>query len=329
MMAESYNKIDAHSHFGKSYLGPDSSPQNYLQNAKRLNIIGSVISPAPSPEVISDELIFRPCIWKPNSISQVKYISQIENRINNEVIEKDAIKNPYIEANRELIDFVQKNNLIKKHTNLYVMPIYHPILDDSRDFAEILNQREVVAIKIHGIASFTGPETVPSKIIQEIKRRKLPVVAHTDIYIGKINNSFDYARELNNPQKWARWSIETGIPILLTHGARLNTETINLIRNNRNILIGCSPDLAILGEKQHNLSVKTNNFLGTLFKLVNPNQLIFDIDYGWNTKKLGQWSDLDWGMSQRIEASANIARFSEKDLENIYYNNASRFFKLP
>jgi len=157
---------------------------------------------------------------------------------------------------------------------------------------------------------------------------KIPIIAHTDMYLGTIDNAFDYARELNHPQKWVKWAVETGVSTVITHGARLDGGAIHQAKNNPNILIGCSPDLAILGEKDHSLTIKTNNFLESLFELVNPNQLVFDIDYGWNTQNTGQWSNLDWDMCRRVETEADKAGFSAIDLEDIYYNNAARLFKL-
>jgi len=328
MVKESFRKIDAHSHFGKTYFGPDSRPEDYLEGTKNLNIVSSIISPAPTPEIITNEIIFRPCVWKVNRIDSVTYVEQEENINSQEIIERSARRNPYANSNLELISLARKINCNQQDSRVLVMPIFHPILDDLNQVFELLKQPEVVAIKFHGVAASAGPESIPKSLIKELKNRNTPIIAHTDMYLGTIDNAFDYARELNHPQKWVKWAVETGVSTVITHGARLDGEAIHQAKNNPNILIGCAPDLAILGEKDHSLTIKTNNFLESLFELVNPNQLVFDIDYGWNTQNIGQWSNLDWDMCRRIETEADKAGFSAIDLEDIYYNNAARLFKL-
>ncbi|HBP51330.1 MAG: hypothetical protein US68_C0007G0032 [Candidatus Shapirobacteria bacterium GW2011_GWE1_38_10] len=329
MVTESFRKIDAHSHFGKSYFGPDSIPQDYLNNARSLNIIASVISPAPTPEIKNNELIFRPCIWKPReSPNQVQYVSQEENTLTGETIENSVQRNPYFETNEKLINFVRETNYISSSPRLMVMPTYHPLLDDLKKFTLLLDQPEVVAIKIHGIATFTGPESISRQAVKEIQRRQLPVVVHTDMYKGEITNQLDFAREMNHPRKWARWSIENSIPILLTHGARLDIETMKIIRNKKNIFVGCSPDLYLFEERTHSLAVPTNNFLSDLFNLTCPEQLVFDIDFGWNLKNTKTGFEKDWDMDKRIELNAKNKKIIRRDLENIYFNNASNFYKI-
>lgn len=320
-------RIDAHSHFGKTYLGPENRPDRYLLEAEKLNLVCSVISPAPCPEYLVGKDIFRPCIWKFEK-GKVNYVQQYYNPKEEAIFsETHAGQNPYHYANWQLVAQTSQINQGCRQ-EIKVMPIHHPFLDTENELLSLMEENCVVAIKFHGFATFAGPESIKPTLITELKARRMPIVVHTDMFNGLSLGPAEIARELNNPVEWVKWAIETEVPTLITHGARLSEKAINLARGHKHILIGCSPDLAIMGEKDFALGKVTVNFLNSLLAIVPSGQLVFDIDYGWNVRKIGDWEDQDWDMLQRLERSATKLGLSEKDLENICYKNAISFFRL-
>lgn len=320
-------RIDAHSHFGKTYLGPENRPDRYLLEAEKLNLVCSVISPAPCPEYLVGDNIFRPCLWKFEN-GKVYYVQQNCDLQKKAILfETTAKPNPFHYVNRQLISQAFQINQ-RSCQEVKVMPIHHPFLDTEDELLSLMAEKNVVAVKFHGFATFAGPEGIRPMLIRELIIRKIPIVVHTDMFSGPLVGPAEMARELNNPVRWVKWAIETGVSTLITHGARLSEEAIGLAWGHKNIFIGCSPDLAIMTEKEFSLGRNTNNFLDSLLEMVPSDQLIFDIDFGWNVRNINDWESSDWQMLERIEASAAKFGLNERNLENFYYNNAVRFFRL-
>lgn len=322
-MQEFLRKIDAHGHFGKSYLGPESSIEGYLSDAEKLGIVACIASPGPTPEITKEGLLFRPCMWAFKG-DELIYLEQVCNLESTVIRESPANVNPYQAVNDSLI--AQIDRLVGK-VSIYVMPIHHPILDTAEEISRLLISRKTIALKIHGVSTFTGPEDVNSGIIDTLKRRKKPLVVHTDMYKFEITNPIQKAYRLNDPIKWALWARETKIPTLITHGARLSQEAIQLASEVDNVVIGIAPDL-LLGSEPERLAIEADSYLNALLEIVPPNKLVFDIDYGWNVSERNQWAKRDWKMTDRLEQTAKKIGLKTRDLEDIYFNNAVSFFNL-
>lgn len=323
-MPERYRKIDAHSHIGKTYLGPKSAIDIYIQHARIMDIIASVIAPGPTPEatIPNTNSIYYSCIWKASLDKGVEYVQQwIQN--GNIVREEPAEKNPYAHANRAL--FALSHQITKPR--IYVMPLHHPILDTESEVKAIINNPNTVALKIHGVATYTGPENIANFTIDELKRVGKPVVVHTDLYSPLETNPFHVALNLNHPTKWIQWSRETGIKTLITHGARLVPEAIELASSSKTVMIGISPDLLLMSEPD-SLSAKTDNFLHYLMYIISSKKLLFDIDYGFNVRHRDDWENRDWDMEKRILEASSLCHFDKEDVDNIFYSNALRFFSI-
>ena len=104
----------------------------------------------------------------------------------------------------------------------------------------------------------------------------------------------------------------------LTHGARLNKDVFLKINNSKYVVIGLGPDI-LLNSKEYNLVEQQGDFLTIIHDNVDPNKILFDVDFRWNTCN----EELDKNAIHRIK---NI--WQQKDVNKILYTNALKFFNL-
>ncbi|MDO8497710.1 MAG: hypothetical protein Q7S61_04160 [bacterium] len=323
-MKEFSRKIDAHGHFGNSFLGPESRMEDYLPEARRIGVVGTIVSPGPTPEIITAEGIYYPCLWRRDEMGKMTYFSQWSNPNGQVLRTKEAIENPYKDVNELLFRRIQKLNSVP---SIFVMPIHHPKLDTAPGLKETLREYPTVALKIHGISTFTGPEDVPDYTIDILKAEDKPLVVHTDMYRGKITHDVHEAYRLNDPVKWVEWSQETGVRTLITHGARLSDKAIQLASRAENIVIGIAPDILLMSEPDR-LAYKPDNYLEALLAMVPADKLVYDIDFGWNVSERNQWETLDWQMHERIIEAGYKIGLTDRAFEDIFFNNAVEFYNL-
>ena len=321
-------KIDAHSHFYPTYDGPDSPIEPYITEAKKLNVQVCVASPGPCPIYRDDaQNIIVPCMWE-HVEGQFHYVNKTFDPSGKVVLASlPASSNPYTNDNKRLIEEAKHNN-ISNSIKICVMPLHHPKLDDIQEVRDLLHTRDVVAIKLHGIATATGPEDISFEIIKALLEVDKPIVVHTDTYIKTPTIPIHNIYQKNNPIKWVRWAIDTGVKTLLTHGARLSDEAIDLAKGHDNIVIGLAPALIIMNSDKDRLSKPTTNFERDLMAKVPNSQLVFDIDYGWNVADRNKWEVKDWKMCERLDTIAEELQMSKLNLKKIYYDNSVRFFKF-
>jgi len=321
-MLESFRKIDSHSHFGKSFLGPENRPSVYL---KRADVDASVIAPGACPETIEDGQTYRPCIWKIGANGEASYYQQILDATGVIIESKLSNTNPYQEVNRNLIDTAKYLN-ISQPPSVFVMPLHHPLLDTPEEVSELLKIPEVVALKIHGIATFCGPHDISDKIVDVMLKNDKPFVVHSDFFVGNPSKDIEKAYLFNNALSWIEFAKQTGLKILLTHGARLLPGALEEVNKSKNIRFGIAPDLLLADEHERMASNKP--YLETLLASVSSEKLMYDIDYGWNVSERGMWDKLDWNMPRRLYESAKNLHLKDSDIENIFSNNAVSFFKI-
>ena len=322
-LMKKYRKIDAHSHFGKSFLGPESNIDVYLTHAQEIGVVTALASPGPTPEIHSTNGIYYPCLWEVTN-GVITYFQQWGD-VDGTLLKKNiADKNPYHGVNEELFKKVSK---LIYGPKIYVMPIHHPKLDTLLEIKLMLEQRPSVALKVHGISTFTGPEDISPTVIDILRKTNKPIVVHTDLYFGEAAQDIHRAYKLNDPNKWVEWAKETKIKLLITHGARLSETAINLAKKLDNVRIGIAPDLLLMSEPER-LALPTEEYLEFLLKTVPSDKLIYDIDYGWNVSERNNWSTLDWGMHLRIMETANKLDISDENLQFIFYENSAIFFDI-
>ena len=319
-------KIDAHGHFGGSFLGPESSIPRYIVEARKLGIVATIASPGPAPEIVENGRMIRPCLWEVNG-KTINYFRQEIDLSTGEEQKRDSENNPYHEVNLSLIEEASKYNQGINGYKILVMPIHHPILDTADEVQLLLSLEDTVALKIHGIATFTGPQDIPHSTIGSLHKVGKPVVVHTDMYRGKITNDIHTAYRLNDPVLWVNWARESGVKTLITHGARLSHKALDLIGQTPNAVVGLSPDLLLTAEPDR-LDHSTDEFLYELFTSVSPEKIVFDVDYGWNVSERNQWDKLDWQVCERVNRVADRVGLSQQDLEKVYYLNAVRFYNI-
>jgi|GEM_PF-4045521 len=327
-MSVEQRKIDAHGHFFKSYLGPESPIDEYWNHTEKIGVVYCVASPGPSPEYETAQGIFRPAIWKSDADQHIHFVQQLVNQQTGEIIvERPSEENPYAVINQRLLDTAAERNATHEQ-KIFVMPIHHPTLDRDDEILNLIGRQDVAAIKFHGVAAFAGPKEVRPSVIKALNEKQKPIIVHTDYYAGVTSNLFIQACQLNNPIEWVRWAIDTDVSILITHAARLSREALMLAKGHKNIVIGCAPDILQSSEPDH-LFQPTNDYYADLFRMIPSSQIVFDIDYGWNVRERNKWDTNDWDMTNRLEVAAEKTNLKNIDLEAIYFDNASRFFRIP
>lgn len=320
-------KIDAHSHFYKSYGGPDNAPQEYFTNVENIDIAVSVVSPGPCPEYFTADSLYRPCRWKYID-GRFQYFQQFCNPESRELYdERSANQNPFHEINIKLLNDLENEYKLRK-TEVFVTPLYHPLLDSEDEIKTLISHNRVVGLKLHGVATATGPETVPQAIADVLRKTQKVLVVHTDNYIKTPAKPLHHTYLMNNPTKWVRWAIENDVKVLITHGARLSRDAISLAMEHKNIVIGIAPGILIMNSDLDRLETPTKNFEKDLLSIVPIDQLVFDIDYGWNVINRNDWQSNDWDMCQRIDLIASELGIDAQKLESFYSGNAERFFNL-
>jgi len=319
---ETYQKIDTHSHFGATYLGPKNKIEDYILPAKKIGIKACIASPGPSPEFTTNNQLYNPCLWVKNR-DGIIYVQQKRDVLGNILKTETAKDNPYHDSNIALFHQSARENRF----TILVMPIYHPILDSAKELESMLIKYPSVALKIHGVATFTGPKNISLHAIDLIKKSKKPLVIHTDTSLKKPETALMQICKINNPIDWAMWAKDTRIPTVLAHGARLSEKAIQIAESTPNIMLGIAPDLLIM-EEPNRLAITTDDYLKDLLSLIPPSKLLFDIDFGWNVKKRNNWENRDWQMHKRIEKTTKNLKIDNKKLEQIFCNNAINFFSL-
>lgn len=321
-MGEILKIIDSHSHIGPSYLGPRSLPGTYVKEASRLGVVGAIVSPGPSPEVSRITTTYYPCLWRLQSGTPV--YEQIIKSLDGETLSAEpSSPNPYHNANEQLFTLAERERKLR----FLVMPLHHPILDTKEEVRAILFDHPSIGLKLHGIATYTRPSDVQNYTISLLRATGKPLVVHTDRHAGEITNPFANACQMNNSESWLAWANNTGVKIVLAHGARLTEPVIRAARSLPNVMIGMAPDLLIASDPAR-LATPTTDYLLTLMDMAGPENVLFDIDYGWNVRERDKWDTQDWDMRARVEAAAATLGMSDENVHDILFQNAVSFFQL-
>lgn len=318
-----YKKIDTHSHIFPSFDGPDSDFEFYQERIQDLDVVSSLLAPGPCPKEIADEFEYYPCLWQYND-GNIKY-KKCFIKDGREHYEKVDI-NPYKDTNNKLFDELKRANDSNKFTRFYATPLFHPVLDTNDELERLCSHKQTLGIKIHGIATFTGPKNINQKQLSILKKYNKPLIVHTDLF-KKPTNPIQIAYQLNHPVGWVALAIKSKIKLVALHGACLSEKAINMAKGHSNIKIGTSPDLLMMSEPDR-LDMPTKNLVYDLFRLVDPSQVMFDIDYSWNVGTRDLWSNLDWNMENRYIEAARAIGFTNHEIEAYFYQNAADFFGI-
>lgn len=310
--------IDAHSHIGIdnawSHIG---CLEEYVQHSTALGVCKSILMPVPMPILKVGSCKVIP-VMVGTYEDEIFIVNGIEDCYGLRAV--PVQENPYQYANELLyhkISTYRDGNL-----DLYFVPLIHPVLDTTEYLESIIQKYNPVALKIHGYSSLISPFEISPLFFEIIQSNHIPLIIHTDCDINVDENSFDsYLRNENSPLNWLSLLSNYDIKAYITHGARLSDESIDIVNQSPNFVIGLGPDNLLSHEDDRLYS--NDPYLGTLFSKVDIDKICFDLDYPWNVISYNN-DEFDWDSLNRINA-LNLTDFEK---EKVYYKNANDFFHL-
>lgn len=298
--------VDCHSHIGIDYSWRKATFDGYLELLEKTGIDMALLMAVPNQIDIKTNK--RLLVWE-ISKGDVEYYNEVNNIKPTSKLFNDPI--------REIVTDYDGDK------KLYFIPIIHPRLDDSTYLYELMDKDNPVAFKIHGVAHGVYPEMIDSEFIRALQNINIPIIVHTDFSL-ETNSIKGFIKAQNSSLKWARFFIENSIKGYITHAARLDNETIKLINENDNLVLGIGPDL-LLSEYSSGLKdigqYTKKDLLKILRDIVDPDKILFDVDYSWNV--IGKERNLDYEMVKRVDSV-----FPENDKTKVLERNATRFFRL-
>lgn len=312
--------IDTHSHVGKDYYFGESSLNSYDKFCISNNIDAGFLMPMPWPIIKNcqgEEYTF---IWEhdnKNKISLYKIFLNQERRYKNRIV-----CNPYTEVNEYYYNLIHHVNT---KTKIFFVPLVHGSLDTPELIEDLITKTNPVAIKFHGFSGGFFADDVNLELAEVLRFYDIPIIIHTSVYRYNDGYGFEtkYWRNKCNPKSWADFLIKNNLRGVLNHGACLDEGTINLVNKSDKIMIGIGPDLDIsndpykvLVDKEKFMSI---GYLKILKQMVNPEKLLFDLDYNWNTNATGEIDNLS------VERVFNT--WTYEDCDKILSGNAKRFYK--
>ena len=319
--------IDAHSHIGRdSFHAFVGEINEYAEKASAIGITDSLVMPAPAPKInINNEIIN--CLWKYNFSKQEFMFNFLGAEYSKN---SKACFNPYTLAN-----FMLKREILNYHSaiHFYFVPLVHPLFD-SLEYIEKLLMEKPKAVKIHGIASGLSPEETSIEFFKLIKQYDIPLIVHTDYDSNQIVNpssnawALNYLRNVNTPSKWITFAIKMGIRIYLTHGVRLDHNSIHLVNTTDLFVVGIGPD-SLISLEPDRLYYPSSDYLKVLCDSVSIDKLCFDLDYPWNVNKpisklTDAKIDLDFGAIERLKSLG----LTQNEMDKILWKNSAHFFNI-
>lgn len=299
--------IDSHSHIGKDYFWRESNLSEYIDLLKSQNVTTALVMPVPGQTLYTDSQK-RYLVWYKDIDGKMKYYSERKSK---------ELENPYEEVNEILFNTISCQ---QSSANLKFIPLINPIFDSKEYLDYIIFKYKPLAIKIHGVACGIGPNEISKEMINHLKKINLPIITHTD-YCQNPTNTLEEIRKLNSPYEWAKFFINNDIYGYLTHGARMDKKTFELVNKNDNLVIGIGPDLKISEERFRWVDqFNEKNYLQALKENLEISKILFDLDYSWNTNNN---DEIDYLAIERIN---NI--FNENDQKLILGKNAKNFFNI-
>ncbi len=319
--------IDAHSHIGTdsfhTFVGEIGE---YARQATSIGVTDSLLMPPPSPKIVVNEKVIN-LLWKYNFNQQEFVFSYLGEEYSKNT---GAFLTPYALAN-----YVIKNDILslRSSINFYFVPLVHPIFD-SPGYIEQLLLEKPKAIKVHGIAAGLSPKEIPNNFFKLVKKYDVPIIVHTDYDSNKIIDStsrtwtLNYLRNANSPINWIKFAVQMGIRLYLTHGVRLDEDSIHFVNTTNLFVVGIGPDSLIQIEPDR-LYNSTPDYLKMICSRVSIDKLCFDLDYPWNVNKpisklTNKEVDLDFDGVSRLKALG----LTQNEINNILWKNAARFFGI-
>lgn len=326
--------FDAQVNYGDSIFGPDCNLTTYLVEARKISIDSFLLIPTGTHRLeLEDGWIEESCIWESGD-SGIKYKRLLINPATGENEEESTPPSPYLTINRSVQEEVRKLNS-EGVWNCYFAPKVHPKLDKPSDLECFVDDPNFKALKAQTLATYCTTEDMPQWLVDFSRRYDKPIIVHTD-YMDEdatpestgINEPLLEIMRKNHANRWAKWSLSSGVRLVLAHGARLDKDTIERVNESQNLIINIGPD-SLLNAEGSRLATKTDDYLNDLLRLTRLDKLIFSTDYAWNVRERTDWSTLDWDTPKRIEEKMRtLGVYDPKRFEAIMRDNAMRFFGI-
>ena len=313
--------------FGRNIFGPDSTIEDYLDNAHTKGIIRTIMIPTGTHELkLPDGTIEKSCIWS-KDYGKIAFRRILLDENKNILEEQVNPTNPYSLMNTFCYNKLRELNVEHDKIMFYFCPKLHPTLDEESEISKYLTLKEVVAFKIQGISSYTTLKDVPAWLIDLLKTSDIPLMIHTDYRVKKRGDGLDRIIRNNKASQWAKWAVQNNLRCYLAHGLCLDPEAIDIVNNSEQFIVGLGSDL-MLSQEKNSLAVQNVDYLTYLFNKVKPEKICFNYDYRWNVSQRGEWNNLDWDSPKRIIECVKSIGITERYLKNIFYGNATDFFKI-
>jgi hypothetical protein len=313
--------IDAHSHVGKDYYFNGTTLESYDDYCTRNNIDAGLLMPMPWPVFEGDDKEVCSLVWEHQNYKLINYFKLIKQ--GDKVVKKKVVSNPYKNVNEYYYNLIKNT---KTNTKINFVPIIHGVLDEASYVESFIKTANPIALKFHGFSSGFFKDDVNPELVEVIKYYDLPIILHTSVYNYDDGYGLDtkFWRNKCSPQNWFKFLFENELRGVLNHGACLDEKTISLVNKSDNIMIGIGPDLDISLDPYKVLTPKKEylkkGYLNILKGLVDPEKLIFDLDFNWNKDNHG---NVDCGSVSRV-----INTWTYSDSEKILYKNAKNFYKI-
>lgn len=307
--------IDTHSHFGKDYYCGNINIEDYIKCCKKIGVSIGFLMPSPWPITIINGKEITSLIWEHENYRK-KFYYQFDGEKKSEIY-----KNPYLDVNYSYYDIVRNN----KEMNLKFIPLIHGKLDTAEYLESLIETINPPAVKMHNFASGFSIDDINMELMEILRSKGIPIILHTSVY----NYNYGYGastrffRNECHPYKWAKFLVDNNLKGVLNHGACLNSDAIELVNRNKNLMIGIGPDLDISRDyfkvDIDKNEYKEDTYLTSLKKMVDPHKLLFDIDYNWNL----DGNEYDISQVERFETI-----WSGSELEDLLCNNALNYYAL-
>ena len=324
--------IDAHSHFsvmkdgigiGIDRLWPvNSDITKYCSLAKNNNINQALLMPCPSPQMVYFDKTIIPFSWEEQD-DKVRYFRRVISH-EGKTIELKVEANPYKEINFLLWNYIQTNRF--DGVELHFIPLLNLVFDEPSYLLELIALKPR-AFKVHGISSGLDDFTkINKKLLTILSAHNIPLIIHTD-YFGKPNLLLEKIYNQNSPLNWLELMELYGIRAMLTHGARLCKEAIEIINSSDNYIVGMAPDLLLKSEPSRLCQTDMGNYMEQIFLLFKHDKIVFDVDFPWNVADRFSY-EVDEEFLFRFFKKLEMTDYDLNQKMQILANNVSAFFAL-
>lgn len=314
--------IDGHSHVGNDRCNSRNciTLEDYVSFCAPMNVKVGLIMPVPCPVIPED------CGNLESGATLLSWLYDSESHVVSDYSEDKILQgrdliNPYQEINEYYRKKVE--SFEGACHRLFYVPMLHPRLDTDDYLEELLRSTHPKALKIHSIGSYSSPKDIRQSYLEIIKKYQVPLIVHTDFNNGRYDNNpgLEKAVSFSGPEDWFDFFEFNGIKGTLNHGAALSLDVLNKVNDSNLVKVALGPDLHLCELSRLNVPEKVYadyGFLGTLKLYLNPDKIIFDIDYDYNSDSKGNYDTFSVERVKQTWNSEDCLKIFRKNAESHY-----------